>query len=69
MWSFETTTSAPSSAAIDSGLPKVTVATSSGKVAWVCGAESQVWVASTPRWSSPSYSARGLSEKWPRKAT
>ena len=54
MWSLETTRSADSSAAIDSGLPNSTVATSSGKVARVCGADSQVWVASTPRWSSAS---------------
>jgi hypothetical protein len=54
MWSLETTRSAASSAAIDSGLPNSTVSTSPGNVAWVCGAVSHVCVASTPRSRMPS---------------
>jgi hypothetical protein len=54
MWSLEMTRSADSSAAMHSGLPNGTVVTSSGKPASVCGADSQVQVASTPRSSNAS---------------
>jgi hypothetical protein len=68
MWSLEMTRSAASSAAIDSGLPNSTVVRCAGNVSRRCGAASQVWVASVPRATSASYSARELSEKWPRNA-
>ncbi len=54
MWSLETTMSAASSAAIDSGLPNSTVAMSAGKVPVMCGAASQVCVASPAGESAPS---------------
>jgi hypothetical protein len=53
MWSFDTTMSAPSSAAMHSGVPNSMVATSAGKVSFRCGAASQVCVASIP-WTSSS---------------
>ena len=49
MWSLEMTRSAASSAAMHSGLPNSIVATPAGNEAWVCGADSQVCVASAPR--------------------